>query len=55
MEILDSLSPTALQTNDELCHFHLDPSFVLLLRGTNFEHQIPRDLYDNTSIRFALA
>jgi hypothetical protein len=45
-----SHSPTALQLNDKLCHFHPDPRFVLLLRGTNIEHQIPRDLYDNKHV-----
>jgi hypothetical protein len=44
-------SPTALQENKKFCQFHLDPPFVLLLRGTNVEHQIPRNLYDKTHAR----
>lgn len=47
-------SPTALQENEKLCHFHLDPRVVLLLRGANVEHQIPRNLYDNTQSRISL-
>jgi hypothetical protein len=41
----------ALHENKKFCHFHLDPLFVLLLRGTNVEHQIPRNLYDKTHTR----
>ncbi|SRR6266478_2049769 len=40
-------SPTALQDNEKLFHFHIDPPFVLLLRGTNVEYQIARNLYDD--------
>ena len=36
------------QGNEELCHFHLDPNFILLLRDANVEHQLPRNLYDKS-------
>jgi hypothetical protein len=39
-------SPGTLQADEEVCHLHLDPRFVLLLRDANVEHQLPRNLYD---------
>jgi len=44
VEVTGLAAPTALQENKKFCQFHLDPPFVLLLRGTNVEHQIPRNL-----------
>jgi hypothetical protein len=54
VKVARSVAPAALQENEKLCHFHLDPRFVLLLRGANVEHQIPRNLYDNTRSRISL-
>jgi len=39
-------SPAAWQEDEKLCHLHLGPYFVLVLRGTNFKYQILRDLHD---------
>lgn len=37
-------APAAGQEDEKLCHLHLGPYFVLLLRGTNFKYQVLRDL-----------
>ena len=40
--------PTALQEDEKLCHFHLGPYFVLLLRDAYFKYKILRDFYRKT-------